>query len=114
MFLQKAPYLGLRVPSLEANIGRITGGQDARKGEFPHLVSLQWGLPPIVNVSHFCAGTIINPQWILTAGHCIKAVPAFGTFVIKAGKHLIKDDEKDEQVVDVNRTIIHEKYPGYV
>ncbi|NP_001155076.1 serine protease 50 precursor [Nasonia vitripennis] len=90
----------------------ITGGQAARKAEFPYLVSLQRGDPP--NVAHFCAGSIIKPKWILTAGHCVTVIPAGGTLIIKAGKYLIKQVEKDEQVVEVNRTIVHEKYPGNV
>lgn len=45
---------------------KIAGGKYAEEGEFPYIVSLKDGL------GHFCAGVIIHPRWILTAGHCIK------------------------------------------
>lgn len=110
-FFFSDPYIGLRVvlPFLE---GRITGGQNANKGEFPHQVSLQWGVPPFQDVKHFCAGTIIDRSWILTAGHCVKAVPSFGSFVVKAGKYNITAKENTEQITVVNSSFVHEKYPG--
>lgn len=44
---------------------RIIGGADALPGQFPYQISL------IVNNSHICGGSIIDNQWILTAGHCV-------------------------------------------
>lgn len=43
--------------------GRVVGGGDAELGSAPWMCSLQWG---IVRPSHFCGGTIINPNWVLT------------------------------------------------
>lgn len=43
--------------------GRIVGGGNAEAGSAPWMTSLQWGL---VRPSHFCGGTIINPNWVLT------------------------------------------------
>lgn len=43
--------------------GRIVGGENSEPGSAPWMVSLQWG---IVRPAHFCGGTIINPNWVLT------------------------------------------------
>ena len=103
--------LGFNMPSIS---NRIVGGVPATKGQFPHQVSLQWGMSPSNGLQHFCGGSIISETWVLTAGHCILAIPNFGTFVVKAGKHNIKQLEDTEQTIEVEESIVHEKYAGYV
>ncbi len=44
---------------------RIVGGTESQAGEWPWIVSIKSA------GNHFCGGSLINSQWVLTAAHCM-------------------------------------------
>lgn len=48
---------------------KIVGGDDVDIHDYPWQVSMQ--LRPPYGAQHFCGGTILSEDWILTASHCL-------------------------------------------
>lgn len=59
-------------PSIVPSPGRIINGVEAVNHSFPWLVSLRKMVHNRI-YDHFCAGSIITDDAILTAAHCIRA-----------------------------------------
>ncbi|XP_034244415.1 trypsin-1-like [Thrips palmi] len=91
----------------------IIGGTDADPAEFPHQVSMQVSMLWIVE-QHICGGTILNEEWVLTAGHCVKGVPWYTSAFILAGKTNLGVKEAGQQRSAVKKMFTHEKFRGGV
>jgi len=78
----------------------IVGGVEASHGEFPFIVSLQ-----AKNFGHFCGGSLIKKNWVLTAAHCVSE--SIDKVVI--GMHNLKDTKNTESI-QVKRVIPHPQY----
>ncbi|XP_070319397.1 serine protease 44-like [Odocoileus virginianus] len=59
---------------------RIIGGMPAPERKWPWQVSLR------INNEHMCGGSLIAPQWILTAAHCIFG---FEEYTVRMGSVLL-------------------------
>jgi secreted trypsin-like serine protease len=84
----------------------IVGGEAAREHEFPWQVSLRRK----ATNSHFCGGSIINGEWVLTAAHCASGeTPAIMSVVV--GDHTRNDGTNTvRRSLDVSRIIMHPNY----
>jgi len=80
---------------------RIVGGVEAGKGDFPYIVQIKRG-------SHYCGGSIVNANWIVTAAHC--SVATIAGYEVVAGEHRLNQNEGSEQSRTVAQIIRHPQY----
>ncbi|CAK9805104.1 Mite allergen Der p 3 [Anthophora plagiata] len=81
---------------------RIVNGQDALPGEIPYQVSLQ----NKDSAFHFCGGSVLTANYVITAAHCASGKTASSIQVV-AGTINLSQPESTHNVVKI---IIHEKY----
>ncbi|KAJ3586506.1 hypothetical protein NHX12_012904 [Muraenolepis orangiensis] len=93
---------GCGQPAFPPNLPRVVGGEDAREHSWPWQVSLQYKSGS--NFYHTCGGTLIAPQWVLTAAHCIGS----RTYRVYMGKHNMKNrDEAGSVAISPAKIIVH-------
>jgi hypothetical protein len=90
---------------------QIVGGREARLGEVPWQVALV--LKPYVTSSNYyfgqvCGGSLIAPQWVLTAAHCM--VYAREDLAVVGGLTDLRAPTAQTQLRSVSRIIVHPRY----
>ena len=99
--------LALTSPALlSAGQPRIVGGHDANNGQWPWTVSLvtkDW----FPYDGHFCGGTLIRANWVVTAAHCMHGETTKTVDVIA---NILDLTEDNGQRVAVKRIIKHPNY----
>ncbi|GAB2742594.1 S1 family peptidase [Amycolatopsis magusensis] len=79
----------------------IVGGNDADQ-EYSWMVSLQEG------GNHFCGGSLISPEWVLTAAHCVQGSSA-DSISARIGSNDRTSGGEEAQAAEV---IVHPDYNG--
>ncbi|MBK8011208.1 MAG: trypsin-like serine protease [Deltaproteobacteria bacterium] len=83
---------------------KIVGGADTTIEAYPWQVSLR-----TTSSSHFCGGSIIAPDWVLTAAHCMQGETASSLRVVAGVTR--RSSTASGQTRQVSEIVI---YPGFV
>ncbi|OWF48873.1 chymotrypsinogen A-like [Mizuhopecten yessoensis] len=82
---------------------RIVGGQSALEGEWPWQVSFH------DVTGHFCGGSLINDQWVVTAAHCLQRhTPTDVTIYL--GEHHLDNVTGNENKLTTSEWVVHPTY----
>ncbi|KAG1967450.1 serine protease 33-like [Pimephales promelas] len=83
---------------------KIVGGQDATAGSWPWQVSIQSD-----SGGHFCGGSLINKDWVLSAAHCFQS-SSMGTIMIYLGRRSQSGSNPYEEYRTAIQFINHPNY----
>ena len=94
--------------------GQIVGGAPATPGEWPWQVALISGSYVGTNyrVAHFCGGSLVSAQWVLTAAHCVYyggSVISPSALDVVAGVHDLTNSSGSQRR-DVIQIVVHPSY----
>ncbi|KAM6938676.1 chymotrypsin-like elastase family member 3B [Lycodopsis pacificus] len=95
---------GCGTPTYEPSVSRVVNGKDARPYSWPWQISLQYLSGSTYH--HTCGGTLLAPNWVMTAGHCIGS----HTYRVVMGEYDLTKEESYEQIRSVEKMVVHPRW----
>ena len=90
-------------PSFDAIRPEVIGGEQAAVGAWPWQAAMKNAGNP------HCGGSLLNAEWVLTAGHCVDG-QSTSNFTIILGEHQSSVNDGYEQVLTPQEFIPHPQY----
>lgn len=90
----------------EATFARIIGGAEVVPNSYPWMVSLKYLRNNTVQ-NHFCGGSLVYDEWILTAAHCLKSIKK-ENFIAILGLHVLNDTSKNGYKIE--KIFLHDNF----
>ena len=85
---------------------RVIGGQPAPVGAYPWQVSIGLSNVP-TSVGHFCGGSVVAPNWVVTAAHCVDGTTQPNTIQVRYGTNFLSEGGKLALVAQI---IVHDSW----
>ncbi|KAM3930890.1 plasminogen-like [Leptodactylus fuscus] len=82
-------------------IWKISGPCEANPHSWPWQISLRTSF----NL-HYCGGTLIDPQWVLTSAHCLERSSRPSSYKVQLGIHKEISNEPSKQIRDVEKLFL--------
>ncbi|XP_076017496.1 coagulation factor IX-like [Genypterus blacodes] len=90
---------------------RVVGGEEAKPGEIPWQVLLVSNSKDPTEKTHFCGGSLLSAEWVITAAHCLTPLRiVVSGFFVRIGDHDKMQQENTERDYMVAEQLIHPFY----
>ena len=89
----------------------IVGGTEAVPGAWPWQAALVFSSASSDYYGQYCGGTLIDPNWVLTAAHCADG-DIINRVQVVLGKHELS--AQDGEHITITEVIIHPEYNGNI
>ena len=116
----KPSYQSKAAPTKD--LQKISGGQKANDNRWPFMALFL--NESDVSLGGFCGGTLIAPQWVLTAAHCVAAMKdrhslntqkvLIGASAIPVKKPLVLMNQSNIYDIDMNGVVPYPDYDPYL
>lgn len=97
---------GFRDPVSGEVASRVVGGKPASHEAWPSLVFVLYVIDAAAGRGSTCGGTVIAPEWVLTAAHCAAGKDASNFRIVEGTSDL----NAKGHVIGVDKVIVHEDY----